>query len=110
MLANDSPEYPRFVAALSMLALLSPTDARSALEQRRTQLDAELYRITGSLADAAAMGLPRLFILEDDYRVALLRAQIAWLTAQLADLDSGALTWSAEWIAEIAARFEPPHA
>ncbi|MEF2978741.1 hypothetical protein [Subtercola sp. YIM 133946] len=59
------------------------------------------------MARAAAMSLPRLFILEDDYRVAVPRAELAWVDAQVDALASGALTWSAEWIAEVAAAFEP---
>ena len=53
------------------------------------------------------MQLPRLFVLDEDYRRAVLDAQIAWLTALLADLALGEITWSAEWIAEVARAFEP---
>ncbi|GGF13120.1 PadR family transcriptional regulator [Subtercola lobariae] len=110
MLATDNPEFPQFAAALSMLALLSPDDAQKALTARLEQLDAKLRTITGSLAYAASIGLPRLFLLDDDYRLTLLRAEIAWVKAQVTALAAGDLTWSAEWIANVAATFEPPPA
>ena len=54
---------------------------------------------------AAPPGLPRLFLIEDEYRAAVLTAEIAWLRGVLADLDSGALTWDAQLIQDTLEEF-----
>ena len=38
----------------------------------------------------------------------MLEAELAWLRGVIADLDDGRLTWSEEWLREIAAAFHPP--
>jgi DNA-binding PadR family transcriptional regulator len=106
MLRATGEEYPEFIAAVSILFGLEPDDARAQLELRAEALAAEL-------ADAQAQldgnpGLPRLFLLEEEYRRAVLEAELSWLRGVIADLKKGRLTWSAEWLAEIAAAFLPP--
>ena len=104
--ARTGREYPEFIAAVSILFGLAPDDARTQLEQRAESLAAEL-------ADTEAQfesnpGLPRLFLLEEEYRQAVLRAELAWLRGVIADLKDGRLTWSEEWLREIATAFQPP--
>ena len=106
MLSPDKPEFPAFPAALSLIALVSPTQALESLTSRRAALQTRRDASAQETADALAMGLPHLFLLDDEYRVAMLDAEIAWLDGVIAELKSGELTWSQEWIDEIAARFE----
>jgi hypothetical protein len=51
--------------------------------------------------------LPRLFLLEEEYRRTLLRAELRWLRGVIEDLRDGRLTWSEAWLREIAAAFMP---
>jgi DNA-binding PadR family transcriptional regulator len=106
MLTAERPEFPEFPAALSLLSLLAPAEVTDALASRLEQLAAERDGFVASIARADAMQLPRLFVLDEDYRRAMLDAQIAWVESVMSDLRSGGLTWSAEWIAQIAAQFE----
>jgi hypothetical protein len=46
--------------------------------------------------------MPRLFLLEDEYRNAMMAAEIAWLEGTIAELSTGVLTWSEAWIRQIA--------
>jgi DNA-binding PadR family transcriptional regulator len=108
MLRGTEGEYPEFIAALSILFGLEPQDAQSELELRAAQLAAALAEADSVLAGAPA-GLPRLFLLEEEYRQALLRAEIAWLHGVIADLREGRLTWTEQWLQEIAAAFIPPN-
>jgi DNA-binding PadR family transcriptional regulator len=106
MLRTTGKEYPEFIAAISILFGLAPDDARAQLEQRAESLATEL-------ADAQAQlkgnpGLPRLFLLEEEYRQTVLEAELSWLRGVLADLEKGRLTWSEEWLQEIANAFNPP--
>jgi DNA-binding PadR family transcriptional regulator len=106
MLRTTSGEYPDFVAAISILFVLPPDDARAQLEQRAESVASELAGTEAQLEGTP--GLPRLFLLEEEYRQAVLAAELAWLRGVIADLTEGRLTWSEEWLREIAAAFLPP--
>ena len=107
LLRDETPEFPSMPVAISLMMLLSPDEVQGALAARLALLEKARDALVVSLATASGMGLPRLFVLDEDYRRAVLDAQIVWLTALLADLASGEITWSAKWIAEVAKAFEP---
>jgi DNA-binding PadR family transcriptional regulator len=105
MLAETAGEYPDFIAAVSILFGLEPDDARAQLEHRAAQL-------AHALADTNAQlqgnpDLPRLFLLEEEYRKALLTAQLSWLQSVIDDLQTGRLTWDQHWLAELFAAYHP---
>jgi DNA-binding PadR family transcriptional regulator len=104
MLSCTGEEFPEFIAALSMVFALPPEDARTALEQRELRLDSTLAATETELERAPA-GLPRLFLLEEEYRRAMLQAELAWLRGVIEDLRTGELTWSEEWLREIGQQF-----
>jgi hypothetical protein len=106
MLSPDKPEFPAFPAALSLVALLSPAQVLASLTSRRSVLQSRRDAAAQEIADALALGLPHLFLLDDQYRNAMLDAEIAWLEGVITELERGQLTWSQEWIDEILARFE----
>jgi DNA-binding PadR family transcriptional regulator len=106
MLRTTGGEYPDFIAAVSILFGLAPDDARTQLEQRAESLAAELSDTEAQLAGNP--GLPRLFLLEEEYRRAVLQAELSWLHGVIADLKKGRLTWSEAWLQEIATAFQPP--
>jgi DNA-binding PadR family transcriptional regulator len=106
MLHDTEGEYPEFIAALSILFGLEPDDARAELELRAEKLQAALDATERGLA-AADTGLPRLFLLEEEYRKAMLDAELSWLGGVIDDLREGRLTWSEEWLRELAEKFLP---
>jgi DNA-binding PadR family transcriptional regulator len=101
-------EYPEFIAAVSIMFGLAPDDAREQLEQRERRLAAELAETEAELAGAPP-GLPRLFLLEEEYRKAVLEAQLSWLRGVIDDLRERRLDWSEQWLREISAAFIPPN-
>lgn len=105
LLGEPRSEYPSFPVALSLAMLVSPDVALAALTRRRIAVARQRDEARASLAAAEAMTLPPLFVLDDDYRATLLDAELNWLDAQTAELAAGTLTWSPEYMAEIAARF-----
>lgn len=105
MLSTTTGEYPEFIAALSILFGLEPEDARAQLELRAGRVEAELADTQAQLADNPQV--PRLFMLEEEYRRAVLGAELAWLRDVIADLQAGRLTWSEEWLKEIFDAFHP---
>ncbi|MCY1140452.1 helix-turn-helix transcriptional regulator [Actinoplanes sp. Pm04-4] len=102
-LPTPAREFPEFPAALAFIALMDPGDVRDLLDRRAEVLAAKV----AAMRAAAPPGLPRLFLIEDEYRAAVLTAEIAWLRAVVADLDSGALTWDLELIQQTLAEFSP---
>jgi DNA-binding PadR family transcriptional regulator len=106
MLHDTEGEYPEFIAALSILFGLEPDDARTELELRAEKLQAALDATKRGLA-VADTGLPRLFLLEEEYRKAMLEAELSWLGGVIDDLREGRLTWSEEWLRELAEKFLP---
>ena len=42
--------------------------------------------------------LPRLFSIEDEYRLAMLEAELRWVTGVVDDLRSGAFRWDRETV------------
>ncbi|MCG5215037.1 PadR family transcriptional regulator [Streptosporangium sp. KLBMP 9127] len=106
MLSLGQDEFPEFVAAVSMLVALPPDDARQQLERRMERLVADLAEteaVLGSVPD-----LPRLFLLDEEYRRALLAAELTWVRSVVADLRAGRLDWDESWRREVAERFDQP--
>jgi DNA-binding PadR family transcriptional regulator len=99
MLSEPAREFPDFPAALSLLAILEPKDVAALLETRAAALEARL----GELHDVP--GLLRVFQLEGELEGVRLRAELKWLRGVVADLRSGALTWSEKMIRKMAERF-----
>jgi len=84
MLRYVRNEFPEFPAALSFRALA---------------LGKQLAALRSEAADLAErFKLPRLFALEDEYKLVMVEAELAWVRRLLDDIDSGALTWDAEQI------------
>lgn len=108
MLADTAGEYPDFIAAVSILFGLEPDDARAQLERRAAQLAEALADTEAQLQENP--DLPRLFLLEEEYRKAVLTAQLAWLRGVIDDLQTGRLTWTQKWLAELFAAFHPDEA
>ncbi|AEV88296.1 PadR family transcriptional regulator [Actinoplanes sp. SE50] len=101
MLPAPAREFPEFPVALAFLAMLSPAETRELLHRR---IEALTERAAGIDAQAPP-GLPRLFLLEDEYRSALLRAELDWLRAVVRDLENGTLTWDWTMIQATMAQF-----
>jgi DNA-binding PadR family transcriptional regulator len=106
MLRDTGEEFPEFIAAVSLLFALEPDDAREQLEQRERRLAAELSDTEAEMAKAPP-GLPRLFLLEEEYRKAVLEAQLAWLRGVIDDLRERRLDWSEAWLRQIGEAFLP---
>jgi DNA-binding PadR family transcriptional regulator len=106
MLRTTGAEYPEFIAAVSLLFGLPPDDARAQLEARAERLAAALADADAELA--AHPELPRLFLLEEEYRRAVLAAELDWVRGVVDDLREGRLTWTEQWLRGLAAGFDSP--
>ena len=88
MLRSTEGEYPEFVAAVSILFGLAPHEAQAELELRAERLAVALDDANSALADAP-QGLPRLFLLEEEYRSAVLSAELGGFKASSMTCERG---------------------
>ncbi|MFI1095683.1 PadR family transcriptional regulator [Streptomyces sp. NPDC020917] len=102
MLAEPRAEYPEFPAALSFVMMLAPEEARKVLSQRAGKVRGSIAALDAAADQSAQLALPRVTMLEDEYRRAVLAAELAWLDAVADDLHSGALAWDFESLAALA--------
>jgi DNA-binding PadR family transcriptional regulator len=107
ILSEAAQEFPEFPAALSFVAMLKAEDVQHRLEQRTSILEAEIAKIDTAFQTYKET-IPRLFMLESEYKKAVLEAELTWVRSVIADLQSGALTWNDEWLREISRRLDSP--
>lgn len=89
LLAVPSKEYPDIEAGLSLIAMLSPEEVAALLRARLASLDTEIATRAASLTGVSAAGLPELFLVEADYRLAMLRAERDWIDRFAGRLERG---------------------
>ncbi|WP_280265795.1 PadR family transcriptional regulator [Nocardia wallacei] len=101
LLSTPEPEPHRFMAGLSILALLPPDEVVSLLSQRLDGLERTIADLRRELEKAAAV--PRLFLIESEYDIAMLQAEAAWVRSLREELTSatfpGVDLWR-QWHAE----------
>jgi DNA-binding PadR family transcriptional regulator len=103
-LSTPVREYPMFPAALATLDPRLKPELRGLLEARLATLEARLPELEKTFP-----GLPRIFLIEDEYTAALMRAEIDWLRALLDDLRTGKLKFPTESeLRRIATQMGPP--
>ena len=103
MLATPAPDFSEFPAALSLLPLSTPDIARTHLEHRLRDLDAEWKRIEAERT--AYPDLPRLFLVELEYQQTLISAQREFVHCLISDLRAGTISWNEDWLRSVAAMF-----
>jgi len=99
LVAEPRHEYPQFVAALSLIAALPPDDVVALLRRRLAGL-AEARAEAQAIVDRTlGAGVHPLFLVEEEYRLALLDAEVAFVEgfiARITDPDDG---WAPQWAA-----------
>ncbi len=75
-----SREYPKFEAALSVMGVLGPDDVIALLDERARALATKIATETGALQEVAKE-VPRLFLVEAEFHIAMLRAEAEWVQA-----------------------------
>ena len=86
-------EFPEFLGAVSHIGVLGPERAVEALEERARRLTVIIAEDQRRLDEALAGSVPRLFVIEAEYALALLRAERGWVLAVADDITSGRLAW-----------------
>lgn len=91
LVAEPRHEYPHFVAALSMIGALHPDEVASLLHDRLRALGRQLDDARTVVEGADAHPL---FLVEEEYRIALLDAEIAFVRGFLARIEDWRPLWA----------------
>ena len=87
-------EFPEFLGAVSHIGVLGPDRAAEARAERAGLLGALIAGNQQRLDEAlASASVPRLFVIEAEYALAMLRAEKDWVLALAEDINSGRLAW-----------------
>jgi hypothetical protein len=86
LVAVPVKEYPQFEAALAELPVLPPGRALELLRDRAGALETAIAEVRAELAGLT--WLPRLFMLEAEYHLAMREAELAWVRGLVAEFEN----------------------
>jgi DNA-binding PadR family transcriptional regulator len=104
LLSQPQYEYPAFAAALSLVAVLPPDEVTGLLRTRLGHIMSATAEIRSQRDAAVAAGVHPMFLIEDDYRIALLEAEAAFITTFTSKIEDPGSGWSGPWRAHHAGR------
>jgi DNA-binding PadR family transcriptional regulator len=90
LVAQPQQEYPHFGVALSLLAVLPPEESAELLGQRLAVLTEQTEEARGTLRKATEDGVLWMFLVEEEYRLALLDAERRFVTNLIESLKDPA--------------------
>jgi len=95
LIGQPEAEHTRFIAGLSVLAVLTPDDVTDLLRRRLERLTETSDALCRQLGEAS--DVPRLFLIEDEYRIAMTRAEADWTRSLLDELSAGTFPHLDAW-------------
>lgn len=107
LLSAPEPEHPRFAAGLSVQMVLPPDEVIALLRVRLGALEASIAARRAAHAEHLEQ-VPRLFLVEEEFALAMLEAEAAWTGGLLDELVSGAFPGLEIWRAFHATGEMPP--
>lgn len=96
LVSTPVAEQSRFRAGLSVLAVLHPDEATALLRRRLELLEEQTAAERAALAEHLRT-VPRLFLVESEYDLAIQEAEAAWIRGLLAELASGGYPGLDQW-------------
>jgi DNA-binding PadR family transcriptional regulator len=90
-------EYPQFVAALAFIAALPPGEVVELLSRRLQRLATERAEIRGLVDNTLTAGVHPLFLAEEDFRLALLDAESAFIERFIEQITHPQTGWAGQW-------------
>jgi DNA-binding PadR family transcriptional regulator len=89
-------EPPRFQSGLSLIGVLGPDQAISLLRQRLDALVDHIGKQRAALGQLRSL-MPRMFLVEVEYAIAMAEAEERWVRSFLGELTSGAMPGIEAW-------------
>ena len=89
LIAEPIKEYPQFEAALCLLPVLPPDDALALLRQRLATIGQNVTALTQHVESIGELNFPPLFLVETEYRLALMTAEQHFVAELIQRIESG---------------------
>ena len=89
LIGQPIKEYPQFEAALCLLPVLPPDEALALLRQRLNLIAQNAAALERQITDVSVANLPPLFLVETEYRLALIKAEQAFVAALIQRIENG---------------------
>ncbi|MGB7175780.1 MAG: PadR family transcriptional regulator [Xanthobacteraceae bacterium] len=89
LIAEPIKEYPQFEAALCLLPVLPPDEALALLRQRLARIAAKAAELESHFGLPELQHIPPLFLIENEYRLALLKAEQGFLADIIKRIEGG---------------------
>lgn len=96
LLSVAEPEMPRFRAGLSVMAVLGPDEVVTLLQQRLAAVERETVQTRQTL-ELHQERVPRLFLIELEYDLAMLAAEATWMRSLIEEIGGGTLPGLDDW-------------
>jgi DNA-binding PadR family transcriptional regulator len=106
LLAQPVNDYPQFAAALAFFAALDQDEVARLLNVRIALLEGQAAGEEKQLKAFLELGLPRLFLVEVEYALAMKRAEVDWVRNLIADIEGGRLWITKEQMKNVGEKFE----
>ena len=90
-------EYPAFIAALAFVTALPPDEVSDLLTSRLDLLTRQQAEIKDLIADSLSRGVPGLFLIEEEYRLAQLDAEHGFVERLIGRMADPATDWITIW-------------
>jgi DNA-binding PadR family transcriptional regulator len=90
-------EYPHFVAALSLIAGMPPGEVVELLGTRRRRLAEQRTDIRTEIDTALGNGVHPLFLVEEEYRIAVLDAESTFCEEFIGRITNPQTGWAGAW-------------
>jgi DNA-binding PadR family transcriptional regulator len=97
LIGTPTREFHPLEAGLAYLPGLAPDRAAELLEQRLEAVDTEIEQITAAHEQMASTEFPRLFWVESEFRLELLKAESAYIRQLAEEIRTDALNGSGFW-------------
>lgn len=89
LLGEPVKEYPRFEAALCLLPVLPPEEALALLRRRLEVTRHNVSTLARRIKEVGHQGLPPLFLVETEYRLALMKAEQQFVAGLVRRIEDG---------------------
>lgn len=89
LIGKPAKEYPQFEAALCLLPVLPPDEALALLQRRLELIEDDAGVLTRQIEQVSLANFPALFLIESQYRLAMLRAEQQFVAELVRRIESG---------------------
>ncbi|WP_371774131.1 PadR family transcriptional regulator [Streptomyces sp. NBC_01438] len=96
LIAVPAAEFPAFDTALSLLPVLPPDEVTELLADREQALAVQAAALRGVLGQLGG-ALPRIFVVETEYQVHMIEAQLEWIRSFRRELGDATISGIEEW-------------